>query len=175
MSWIRIVSMALLPIMVGGCGTEPETADEGRDAPWGLETIDLPDSRASVRAVLEEMPEEIAGLSRLEVLRDEVHYEGGARLGVTRLGGDYLPIRTVAELARLLSEGGEVEVEEEQLDEDGPLVYQLATTTGNGRQVYTMLRGAPRSQWAFTTVTNSPEARQALVEAFVEASKTRER
>lgn len=140
------------------------------EPPWGLDTIDLPDDAASIETVLEAMPERVAGLARLEVRANEVHYEGDTAIRVINLRDTDLQAASVLEYARGLSESGEVEVEQEELDEDARLVYVVCNSTGDGRRAYCVLWGAPDSEWVFAAKADSPEARKALVQAFVEAS-----
>lgn len=132
--------------------------------------IDLPDDAASVEAVLAAMPERVAGLARLEVSPNEVDYEGDTTVRVINLRGPDPQATSVLEFAGRLSESGEVEVEQEQLDEDARLVYVVCNSSADGRRVYCVSWGGPESEWLFAAKADSPEARKALVQAFVEAS-----
>lgn len=185
---LRVMLPVVLLLAVGSaaCGSNPDRSPGAPvdEPPWGLDRIDLPDDAASVEAVLAAMPERVAGLGRLEGGPNEADYEGDADIHVIQLTGPTENMRAtnVLEALRLLSQAGEVgeiEVEQEQLDEDARLVYVIANATAgseyqgsvrNVRRVYVVSWGAPDSEFLFGAKANSSEARKALVQAFVEAS-----
>jgi hypothetical protein len=45
-------------------------------------------------------------------------------------------------------------------------------TIGNGRRVYLVSWGAPHSEFLFSVKAESPDARKALVQAFVEGASS---
>jgi hypothetical protein len=78
-----------------------------------------------------------------------------------------LPATTAPEYLRLLS-AGEVEIEEQSLD--GALAYIVLTRTESGRTVYLAAWGGADAKTVFVAKAESPEVREALVRAFVEAA-----
>lgn len=167
-----IAVLAVLVLVIGsvGCGSDTGATE---DPPWGLDSVDLPDDVDSIERVFAAMPDDVAGLARLDAGPNEADYEGDALVTVMQLGTptENVSATNALEFLRRLSEAGKVgEVEMEQERLDGPLVYTIYDTTGNGRHVYLISWGAPGSEFLFGVKAESPEDRMALVQAFVEAS-----
>ncbi|OGO52133.1 MAG: hypothetical protein A2148_12545 [Chloroflexi bacterium RBG_16_68_14] len=149
----------------------------------------LPADAASVVAALETLPQEVGGLARsasddtalsADALqageRVEVLYgEAPARAAVAVISLDATrafaedPELTFADLLSGLAESGEVEVEAQQLQPQGPLLYLTGTSTGDGDLFYFASWAAPDGAWLFNASAETPEMRAALVTAFVEA------
>jgi hypothetical protein len=182
---IRALATRLLPVLLTlavvatACGSNRTPSPKGpADAPpWGLQSIDLPNDVTAVEAVFAAMPERVAGLARLEGGPNEADYEGDALVTVMSLSGptEDVSATSALEFLRSLSragEMGEIEMELEQLAEDARLVYVVYNTIGNGRRVYLVSWGAPHSEFLFGVKAESPDARTALVRAFVEVSSS---
>jgi len=175
----------LLLAVFAACGGGGEERAQG--PPWGLDSIVLPADAESVVAVLEGLPAEVGGLARspdagtplspdvlLASERVDVGY-GGARaragVGVVSLEATRAfaedPELTPADFLKMLAESGEVDVEAQQLDPDGALLYVASTGTGDGQAGYNVAWAAPEGAWFFTASADTPDVRAALVAAFV--------
>ena len=68
-------------------------------------------------------------------------------------------------------EGAEIEIEARSLDPEKPLAFLVWRSTLDGGPWYAAFWAAPEGRWLFSVSADSPELREALVAAFVEASK----
>jgi hypothetical protein len=59
----RLVALMLVGVLVVGCGDAPR-AELSSEPPWGLTSIDMPETEADVVAVMKALPDEIGGLAR---------------------------------------------------------------------------------------------------------------
>ena len=186
-SFLGAVAAALVSL-AAACGGEEPAPPEA--PPWGLGAVVLPRDEASLRALAEALPAEIAG----RALADR-EFLTGARYGArytapgkpdTFVGAvprenveGFEPSMTAAgyleRLARSFEAGGfegaEVEIEARSLDPEKPLVFLLWRSTLDGGPWYAASWAAPEGRWLFSVSADSPELREALVAAFVETSK----
>ena len=175
---------AALVSLASACGAEEPVSSEA--PPWGLETVALADGAEAVRAVVASLPESVAGRSRLSrgsdygwiyVADGEADTFVGAvpRENVEGFEPSMTAAGYLERLARSFEadgfEGAEVEVEARSLDPEKPLVFLVWRSTLDGRPWYAASWAAPEGRWLFSVSADSPELREALVAAFVEASK----
>lgn len=151
-------------------------------APFGLESISLPEGSDEIAAVLSEMPDRLRGLAANELSEGdvEVGFSYGPKrdlsVGVIDFGsgeGDF-PTQTAGELLPGLAESGEIDVA------DSDLQGELLWFTGENHELneegevvqtfWQMWFGVPSSGWVFAVSAPSEGDGVALVEAFVEAA-----
>ncbi|HEX9122235.1 MAG TPA: hypothetical protein VF984_02580 [Actinomycetota bacterium] len=171
----RALATLLLLVLAGAaaCGSNGSTSEA---PPWGLGSAALPDDETGIEAVITAMPERVGGLERTVGTEGIAAYGEDAGVMGFRLGPrtEDTPAGTASEYLRLLSTGelalsaGEMEKEEENLE--GPLVYIVFNRVANGRHLYTIAFGVPDSETVFVVSAGSPVDREALVRAFVEAT-----
>jgi len=153
-------------------------------APFGLESITLPEGSDQVSAVLGDLPTTLRGFEANEaegegprLIRTYGSDEGLAIVAVdwSAGGGDFVS-QTAGELLPRFVESGEVDVAESDLEGD------LLWFTGENHELneqgevlrtfWTMWWGAPTSGWVFAVNAPSEEDGIALVEAFVVAASS---
>ncbi len=175
---------AALVSLASACGAEEPTLSEA--PPWGLETVALAESAEAVRAVVAALPESVADRSRMSrgseygwiyVADGEADTFVGAvpRENVEGFEPSMTAAGYLERLARSFEadgfEGAEVEIEARSLDPEKPLVFLVWRSTLDGGPWYAAFWAAPEGRWLFSVSADSPELREALVAAFVEASR----
>lgn len=172
------IAGAALVVLLAACGKSGSS-----NPPWGLDGVRQPTDAASITRVLGAMPATVAERDRASSSGLQVAYgeRDQIQLGAMRLGAEAAAEgfpATADGFLQMLARSGEVEVEAQQLDPVGELVYVASTTTSgslrdgatvNVRTVYLLGWGEPNSEWLFSITADSPESRIALAEAFVEA------
>ena len=166
----RLMALAVTASFLATCDGDGSRSAEGAP-PWGLDSVVMPVAKASIVAIFEAFPVEVAGLRRTRVEPLQVSYGADQRVFVRAQRADDLDpsVRTAASFLDLLARSGEVQIEEEALDPEGELVYVVATGNGDGATVYLAAWGAPDSRWVFAVTADSPRRRETLAEAFVNA------
>ncbi len=185
---MRRAILAALTLLIVACATsepvseetspDPEGSTIPEGPPWGLDTIDQPNTAEAVGDVLDGMPLNVDGIEKTTVGdRTEVVWEGDGRtLQIRALplsdlrefsGSDDL---TVAGYIETLAESGELETIESQ-DLDDTLTVLAATGRGDGVLLYTAAWGDPDGDWLFSVTADTPEARAELVRAFVQIGR----
>lgn len=174
---------AALVSLAAACGAEEPASSEA--PPWGLETVALADGAEAVRAVVASLPESVAGRNRtsrgeygaIYVAQGETDAFVGAvpRENVEGFEPSMTAAGYLERLARSFEadgfEGAEVEIEARSLDPEKPLVFLVWRSTLDRGPWYAAFWAAPEGRWLFSVSADSPELREALVAAFVEASK----
>jgi len=155
--------------------------------------VPLPDDFAEVRALLEQLPAEVAGIPRSPQLgpvtpaRLGVGYGEDQRIPNYRgplfaftamdlsQGGFFPPNWSGGQVvAEMSSHGGEIK----EAGRDGDLIWAQGNTfIGTGSStvrypLYTLLWGGIDSSWAFSISADTPEHRDALLGAVIAASGT---
>ena len=185
----RLVVLAALTLAIAACASsEPapqSTSDSGAatllaDPPWGLDTIEIPDSAEAVAATLINMPLYVDDVEKTDVGDGQtVTWEDGGRTLQIRA----LPLSDVQESSgsadmtptdflTILVESGEMEAIAFQDLDDEDLVMVVATGRGDGVLMYTASWADPSGGWIFSVTADTPEARTDLVHAFVNVKKT---
>jgi hypothetical protein len=180
-----ILAFLFVVIVVAACGGEERKAGA---PPWGLDTVVLPHDEASLRALAEALPGELAGraLSDREFLKGTRY---GARYTAPGKPDAFLgalirenvegfePGMTAAGYLELLArgfekdgfEGAPVEIEARALDL-GSLVYLVWNSTRDGHPWYAASWAESDGGWLFIVSADTPETRAALVAAFAAAT-----
>jgi len=177
------VAALVVSLLATACGsTEPAafTASDSlpTEAPWGLDTIEMP-AADRISPLFGEMPDQIDGVPQEMSTPDVVAYrdEGGRSLQLQVLSvadlrdfsdGEEL---TLVDFLSVLVDSGELEeLESVQLDTTMPLSWVVSSVVGDGETVYTAVWGSPGAGSGFSVTADTPEARTALVHAFIGAS-----
>ena len=166
-SWLAVA----LVLLAAGCGGE-----KTQPAPLGLDTVTFPDDRGTARALLEALPEDVAGLPRSEGDLGQgliVHYgEGNATYLAARplegLSSD--PDAGPADVFSEIVESDTIGIEQEERSEDARVVYVFGSTIAEGRNSYVATWADPDGEWVFSVQAFTPEEREALIQAFVAAA-----
>jgi hypothetical protein len=78
---------------------------------------------------------------------------------------------TLVDFLSVLVDSGELEkLKFVQLDTTMPLLWVVSSVVGDGEAVYTAVWGSPGAGSGFSVTADTPEARTALVHAFIGAS-----
>jgi hypothetical protein len=181
-----ILAFLFFVIVVAACGGEEGKAEA---PPWGLDAVVLPRDAASLRALAEALPAEVAGraLADRELLTGARYGERYTAPGkpdafvgaVIRENVEgFEPGMTAAGYLELLArefekdgfEGAPVEIEARALDVAGALVYLVWNSTRDGQPWYAASWAEPDGDWLFSVSADTAEARAALVAAFAEAT-----
>ena len=166
-------------------------------APDGLGRIQLPADRTEISALFARLPETVGGETRTELDANEradrlvVAYGAadpafGPPLSLQALdfsSGDFFPTDFTAG-AFVASVAGVPDYSAEAFGRDGNLVWVRATTTAGAdgtkpgtptltRPIHTLAWGQVTSPWLFTAAAPSPQALDALVDAFVTTASDR--
>jgi hypothetical protein len=175
------------------CGDDTTAELLGDTPPWGLTSIDMPDTEEDVVAVIAALPDEIDGRRRPDVgdadLGGVSYGESGIFWTVNASSWEDLqsvlvnpqyPSHTPAELVVTLPSwfGSLGTVEASALDLDGDLVWIAASEVWEGPDlppdqqgtVYTMIWAQPDGSWAFHIQADSAAGRVQLVHAFITAA-----
>ena len=183
-----LLGAALLLVLAACDGAGQEKAE---GPPWGLDTLALPTDAPSVFAVLEALPQEVDGLARspsgtpysvdallagehVGVAYGEAHPRPGVgvlSLDATRAFAEDTEL-TLADFLSDLAQSREGNVEAQQLDPGGALVYVVYAGTEDGRSDYNVAWAAPDGAWLFSASAGRPELRAAVVAAFAAAVRT---
>ena len=161
-------------VAVGACG-----GGESSDAPpWGLDSVDMPDTEEEVAAVFAAFPEEIDGRTRLgdEPTRFGYIDEGSGSFWAIQadpweqLQALHMPgVDSPADWITFLASGrSAVVVEASAVDPVGGLMW-VATNVPEQENMLDFWWAAPDGSWLFF-VEGDSVGRQALVEAFVAAA-----
>jgi len=155
--------------------TEAGTMTEAAADPWGLTTVDLPDTTEAIAAAYEAMPAEVAGYARGEAQGEHLLEYGGEGEGMSLWnqdgnhrvveGGEQSP----ADFMEFLAGTGELDVIGSALDGD-PVWLEASTTVGDesGEQTeYVLLCGHPDGEHVLFFQAYAEEDLDAVVEAFV--------
>jgi hypothetical protein len=191
-----VLVVVLVAVSCGGDDTAGELLSD--TPPWGLTSIEMPDTEEDVIAVIAALPDEIDGRRRPDVgdadLRDlppplGVSYGGvgvGDLLGVNANSAEDLqstfgypnqtPAEIVIEMASFNRSLGTIEMS--ALDLDGDLVWIAANAVREELDVppeqqetdYTMIWAQPGGSWAFWIEADSAAGRTQLVHAFITAA-----
>ena len=152
-----------------------------QQAPFGLESVTLPEGSDQIGAVLADMPTTLRGLEANEPTADgpQVGLSYGTDRELALVAMDWsaeeggFPASTAGELLPRFAESGEVDVAESDLE--GPLLWFTGENHSLNEQgevlqtFWTMWWGDPSSGWVFAVNAPSEEDGVALVEAFVES------
>ena len=177
--WLRLVAV-VVPFVLVSCGAEDDegaaTISESTEAPFGLDTVDLPDTDSGLLALFDEMPEEIEGVAR--IAEDDAL---AAQYG--RLNGLFAALQsetgasgvTVVESMSSFEDESGGQVENSQLDPAADLVWLFGSFTDDGGAglVHVAMWGEPDGGWLFAVNASTPEMREALVRAFGDAASAR--
>jgi hypothetical protein len=155
------------------------TVDDGDGrAPWGLETVVMPDSAAAVEAVFAGLPNELAGLAgkhaqgRVEGALGVEYGDGSRAIRATPVAA--IPTQGDDELTPLawletMAGAMEGEVEGSLLEPDAPLVWIASAEQADDETAYMAVWCVPSGSWYFDAVAESAVARLELIEAFIAA------
>ena len=177
-SWHRAAFIGALAVSLTSCSKAPV------DAPFGLESIQMPEGSDQVAAVLADLPSTLQGLEANAPEgagpRWTRTYGSDADLAIAAVdwsagGGDFMP-QTAGEFLPRFVESGEIDIAESDLEGE-PLWligenHELNEQGDVLRTFWTMWWGAPDSGWVFAVNAPSEEDGIALVEAFVEAASS---
>ena len=140
-------------------------------APFGIDSVDLPNTEAEVATLFEAMPSQVEGQPRLEDTGLFARY--GAELNVVSAGlaVDFDTGTVMESLSSFEDETG-AEIEDSELDPDAAVVWVFGTfqDEGGAGKVHVAIWGEPDGEWLFAVNAQTPEMREALVRAFVDAS-----
>lgn len=180
---LLVLILVVFSVVSGGCGSDEadqatsdsgagEAADEPttEGAPFGIESMDLPDTEAEVAALFEAMPAEIEGQPRLEDSGLFARYGGELNVVSAGLASDFDTGAVMASLSSFEDET-DAEIEDNELDPDAAVVWMFGTfqDQGGAGQVHVAIWGEPDGEWLFAVNAETPEMREALVRAFVDA------
>ena len=182
----RLVLLVLLAfgVVVVGCGSDdaepPSAGDEGESTsvvesgdslPYGLDSVDLPESDAEVSAVFDAMPPELEGLSRAEDVGAVARYGGELNTLAAGLAADFDAETVLGDLSAFEDEPG-AEVEASDLEAEAGVVWLFGSfeDEGGAGTVFVASWGEPDGEWIFSVNAETPELRAALVRAFIEST-----
>lgn len=186
-------AVAVAAVMTGCMSGDPVLSDS---PPWGLTSIEMPDTEEDVIAVIAALPDEIDGRRRPDVgdadLTDRppplgVSYGGAGHILVVNANPaedlqstfgspNQTPAEIVIEMASFNRSLGTIEMS--ALDLDGDLVWIAANAVREELDVppeqqetdYTMIWAKPGGSWAFWIQADSAAGRIQLVDAFITAA-----
>lgn len=150
-------------------------------APFGLESVTLPQDSDQIGAVLGDMPRTLRGLDVNGATTEDsqLGLSYGADRDLALVATDWstgkggFPAWTAGEFLPRFAKSGEVDIDESDLE--GPILWftgENHSFNGQGevlKTFWTMWWGAPSSGWVFAVNAPSEEDGIALVEAFAEA------
>ena len=168
----------IVPLVLMSCAGE-ETQDDGgaaavsesTEAPFGLDTVDLPDTYSGLLAVFDEMPEAIDGVARIaddDALAAQYGRLDGLFAALQSESGSGAGGVSVVESMSSFEDESGAQVEGIQLDPAADLVWLFGSFTGEGGTglVHVAMWGEPDGEWLFAVNAGTPEMREALVRAF---------
>ena len=172
---IRIVLMFLVvAVVVGGCGSG-SSADE---PPWGLDSIDLPDTEEQIAAVFDALADEIGGRESVPgapLLRTYQSLEpvlGDSpslwHIWAEDIQSDPESALTVTEF--LASEASYPSAEASAINPNGDLMWVALYEATEQPTAYGLMWAEPAGSWVFFAFADSQEGRQQLLEAFKAAA-----
>ena len=160
------------PVSSSNEGSETTTSDAvGDGVPFGLGSVDLPESESEVARVFEAMPSELEGLPRLDDAGLVARYGGELNVLSAGLASDFDTGTVMASLASFEDEPG-AEIEASELDPDAGVVWLFGSfqDEGGAGRVLVATWGDPDGEWLFSVGAQTPEMREALVRAFADAA-----
>jgi hypothetical protein len=168
-----VAAMVLLVLSGAGCGGSEEAGSSGD--PYGLTELEMPAAESEIFEVLESLPRQISGIPQRPGPENVLAVLYGDRNSISAIP---FPLsgstgESIAEdLAQFESEAGAV-VELRSLDAASELVWLTGSFTDQGGGlVYLAVWGEPDGAWAFNVSAESPELRDAIARAFVDALRT---
>jgi hypothetical protein len=178
----RMVGGSIVVVTIGLAVLTTSCARSSHVAPFGLESISLPQGSDQIGAVMTDMPHTLRGLEidgpTTEGSRLGLSYgtDGDLALMATdwSTGEGGYPAWTAGEFLPRFAKSGEVDIDESDLE--GPLLWLTGENHALNEKgevlqsFWTMWWGAPSSGWVFAVNAPSEEDGVALVEAFVEAA-----
>jgi hypothetical protein len=185
---IRVL-LAVLALLVaglaagacGGAGTGGELSDV---PPWGLDTVEMPDTQEDVEVAFASFPEEVGGRSRSGWGRGAVYGESVVAWSIGAMDSETLQTPNPGEetaagwVADFASRPGGATVEASAVDLNGDLVWvassavmqDLSEDPPVGGPIYMLSWAKPDGSWAFSLQADSEAGRKALAHAFVTAT-----
>jgi hypothetical protein len=164
----------LVAFAVAGCGDDDTSAESGDD-PFDLSTVGMPRSDLEILQILDSMPDQISGLpfsprNDYDLVRQYGDLNTIVAIPFPTDGGSAAPESLAEDLSQFELEAGAV-VEGSQLNPASDLVWLTGwfTDQGGAGVVYIAVWGEPAGNWAFNVSAETPEMREAIVRAFVEA------
>lgn len=177
----RLVAVVLctVALVAVSCGSDDPSVPSATGPPWGLDGVDLPDDPGTVEGVLAAFPEELGGLERSGVSATQVSYGDGSTfvraIDLAAAEAEGFP-GTAPDYLELLAGSGEVEIEAQDTSPDAAFVYLVSSNSvqdapdAEPRTTYDAAWGSADGGWLFVASAGSPQEREALAEAFVDAA-----
>lgn len=173
--WIFAVVTVGLAVLTASC------ANASRAAPFGRESITLPQGSDQIGAVMTDMPRTLQGLEANAPTTEgsQLGLSYGADRDLALVATDWstgeggFPVWTAGEFLPRFAKSGEVDIDESDLE--GPILWFTGENHSLNAQgevlqsFWTMWWGASSSGWVFAVKAPSKEDGVALVEAFAEA------
>jgi hypothetical protein len=160
-----------------GATTTAVNADEG-EAPWGLDSVVLPDSPEAVEAVFTALPGTLGGMTRTDGPgrfegAHEVEYgDAGRAIRATPLASIPTPgddAWTPLAWLETMAGGMEGDVEGSVLEPDAPLAWIASAEQAGDETAYLAVWCVPNGSWYFDVVAESAGARLELIQTFIAA------
>ena len=177
-----LVVVLVAGVGVGGCGSDEADSDgDGAETtvvsdggvPFGLESVELPESESEVAARFEAVPAELEGLPRVDAAANELAAKYGGELNVLSAGlaSGFDAGTVLGDLSSFEDEPG-AEIEDSDLDRGSAVVFVVGSfqDEGGAGKVYVATWGDPEGEWLFSAGAETPEMREALVLAFVDTA-----
>lgn len=185
MSRRLLLALVLATAMASGCASSPgDTGGLSTDPPWGLDTVDMPDDSEAINALMNAMPDEIDGASIEgryldgDQSFDLMYADGTGRslaLGAISIAGFAGEGMSSYDFLSILVEGGEIGDVESNLDSTETVFWMAGTSgvTADGATTTEYVAGwsGLDGEWIFSVSADTPDARTALIHAFVESLK----
>lgn len=141
-----------------------------------LRAISLPGDKAAIKAVMRELPDEVAGRSKafvsLPLLRAG-YGEGKQQILILAYEAFNLDLgsRTAGEVVPLFAASESMKVDSSALSPDGDVVFFVGAELPGGPgefRVETPIAffGEPGSRWVFVVIADTPESLADMIEAF---------
>jgi hypothetical protein len=178
----RVRRSVVATVIVALAAHTASCGNSSREAPYGLESLTLPEGSEQIAAVLTRMPRTLRGLRSNEPTTQGpqlgLSYDGDRELALVAMdlgtaeGGS--ASSTVGEFLPRFAESGEVDISGSHLE--GPLLWFTGENHSLNEQgeilqtFWTMWWGAPSSGWVFAVNAASAQDGIALVEAFAETA-----
>lgn len=181
---IGILTVLLLAWTTEACGGAETGGDLSDVPPWGLDTLDIPDTRADVAAVFASLPAQVEGRNRSGGGLGANYGESVVPWSIAAMDSETLQTPKPGEetaagwVTEFASRPGGATVQASSVDLNGDLVWvasravleDMSEDGPVGGPIYMLVWAKPDGSWAFSLSADSEAGRKALAHAFTTAA-----